>query len=68
MTVNELHIECEKLIKKGLGDKEVLISDDDEGNGYHGLFYTFQTNQVEISACADDFHDNDNPENVVLLG
>ena len=41
MTINKLKKECEKQIALGNGDKVIMISDDDEGNGFHYLFYTF---------------------------
>lgn len=47
-----------------------MITSDDEGNGYHGLFYQFTDDVNEIKECydADLFHDNVNPEEFVLLG
>ena len=41
MTVNMLFEECRKQIKAGNGNKTIMISQDDEGNGYHYLWYTF---------------------------
>ena len=41
LTVKELKNLCEQEIKKGNGDKVILISDDDEGNGFHYLWYSF---------------------------
>ena len=41
ITVNELLKLCEQEIKKGNGNKNIVISDDNEGNGYHGLFFGF---------------------------
>ena len=43
MTINELHRDLEKLIKAGYGNKKILISQDDEGNGYHQLWYSVTT-------------------------
>lgn len=43
MTVNRLYRACKKQIEKGNGDRIIMISQDDEGNGYHYLWYTFQT-------------------------
>ena len=40
LTLKELYKEIGIAIKNGLGDKKVLISDDDEGNGYHMLFFS----------------------------
>ena len=41
LTINDLAKYCAKQIKNGNGDKKILISNDDEGNGYHELFYEF---------------------------
>lgn len=43
LTIKELKKECDKQIKLGNGDKVIMISQDDEGNGYHYLWYTFST-------------------------
>lgn len=41
ITIKQLYEECARQIKAGRGDRHVLISQDDEGNGYHELFYGF---------------------------
>lgn len=41
LTIKELYKECEEQIKKGNGNKVILLSDDDEGNGYHYCWYSF---------------------------
>lgn len=41
VTVEELAALCANECKKGNGKKHILISQDDEGNGYHGLFFGF---------------------------
>lgn len=43
LTVKDLKKECEKQIKMGNGDKTIMISDDDEGNGFHYLWYSFSS-------------------------
>lgn len=43
LTINDLKRECEKQIKLGNGNKTIMISSDDEGNGYHYLWYSFTT-------------------------
>ena len=67
MTVAELKRKCIALEKQGLGNKEFLMSDDDECNGFHTLFEGFVTRQDDIDMCSDVFHDNNDPKNVVLL-
>lgn len=43
ITVKELYKECKKQIDKGNGDKVIMLSNDDEGNGYHYMWYLFTT-------------------------
>lgn len=68
ITVKLLKEMCEDAIKKGCGNKTILISCDDEGNGFHTLFFGFMTDINDINVYKDLFHDNNNPKNVVLLG
>ena len=42
LTVADLKKMCDYQIKQGNGNKKILISNDDEGNGFHELFYAFQ--------------------------
>jgi hypothetical protein len=48
ITVKDLLKLCQNEIKKGNGNKHIVISDDNEGNGYHGMFYGF-------TPCTEDF-------------
>lgn len=41
MTIDELIAEAIKAKKKFGGDKYVLISNDEEGNGYHECYFSF---------------------------
>lgn len=41
LKVKELFKLCAKEIEKGNEDKVIMISNDDEGNGYHYLWYSF---------------------------
>lgn len=50
MTVKELKEACEFQIEIGNGDKHIAISRDDEGNGYHQLFYSFLSDPKEVRA------------------
>lgn len=43
LTVKDLYYECQKEMVKGNGNKTIMISQDDEGNSYHYLWYSFQT-------------------------
>lgn len=66
ITVKELAVECMKQIEKGNGDKHILISDDDELNGLHTLFYGFT--DENISEFKELFHDRNDENTVIILG
>ena len=68
LTVKDLYENCRKLMDAGLGDKTVLISNDDEGNGFHSLYFAFLTDPNKIGQFATYFHDGNDPKEVVLLG
>lgn len=69
-TVLDLYLACMRLINEGKGDKKILISDDDEGNGFHSLYFGFTDDIKEIKKIKKIcyFADDNNPEDVVLLG
>ena len=70
ITVKMLAELCAEQIKAGNGDKIVLISCDDEGNGFHTLYYGFTTDEeaIRIFAAEEMFHDGNDAGKVVLLG
>lgn len=43
LTVKDLLKLCQDEIKKEHGEYSIMLSDDDEGNGYHYLWYSFIT-------------------------
>ena len=55
ITVKELLELCQEQIEKGNGDKNIVLSDDNEGNGYHGMFYGFTDNSEDF---IDDIYDS----------
>lgn len=67
ITVNQLLELCLNQMEKGNGDKHILISDDDEGNGYHTLFYGFTDKYLDrlLKYEHDGTH---NADNCVILG
>lgn len=69
LTVQDLKERCDALIARGFGNKQVLISQDDEINGYHALWWGFDSDSQSIKQAAEYgmFHDNNKPEDVVLL-
>ena len=39
LTITELKCMCDDLIREGHGERSVLLSNDVEGTGYHGMYY-----------------------------
>ena len=39
LTLDDLYTEIVKARKMGMGKKKVILSNDDEGNGFHYCFY-----------------------------
>ena len=67
MTLAQLTSECLSLVMSGYGDKRVFISRDDEGNGYHGLVYSFETDNTKIQQL-DDMGDVPHDGSAIILG
>ena len=55
LTIRQLLIKCQEEINKGHGDYNIMLSDDDEGNGYHYLWYSFITPTDLVKGCEDDY-------------
>ena len=78
LTVTEIRKRLEDLEKIGMGDCPVFVSDDEEGNGYHGCWCNATTwseldlDEEEKEYFLDSFgHDRlciDNPKHIVILG
>ena len=73
LTVRMLYKMALKEIHKGNGEKMVVISDDTEGNGYHGLFFGFTSSENGIKECLEASNgiydsESENPQEIVILG
>lgn len=67
ITVKELYMSCKEQVIKGNGDKIIMLSDDDEGNGYHYMWYLFST--LEEAMAEDYINENISDEkNTIILG
>ena len=64
VTVKELLELCKEQIAKGNGDKIILLSNDDEGNGYHEMIYHF-TEDVAGNDMWGEISDHDKK---IILG
>ena len=53
MTIDELIEEAIKAKKQFGGNKYILVSDDEEGNGYHECYFTFgAAKELAYSYCS----------------
>lgn len=50
ITLKQLQEEIQKAIDEGHGDKVVILSNDDEGNGVHRMFYTITSEPETIES------------------
>lgn len=50
LTINDLAELVNEEIKKGNGTKKIMLSNDDEGNGYHGLYFAFTPTEKIFSS------------------
>ena len=66
LTVEALCFFCMQEILAGNGQKHIQISMDDEGNGYHTLFFGLCSDKEAI--MAQDYHDEVSVSDIILLG
>lgn len=67
ITVAELFHLCAQELANGNKDKKIVVADDNEGNGYHGLFYGFTH---ETQDFVDEISDSvtTDPNEIIILG
>lgn len=69
LTVRDLTQLCLMEMKKGNGDKKILLSQDDEGNGFHALFYPFtplDESFLRYIHCSLDVNEENMDEYIIL--
>ena len=66
ITLGQLISEAIKASRKYGTDKYVLLSDDEEGNGYHECYYTFAEAEKFIGGCM--MPSDLNPKDCIILG
>ena len=71
MTVKDLYDELHRVITAGHGNKKVVVADDNEGNGYHGMLCGVldDPEEIEISIEAGLYDSEEtDPNNIVIIG
>lgn len=66
ITVKALMGFCKDQIAIGNGDKMIVVADDNEGNGCHGLFYQFTEADNFVDAIYDS--QSTDPDKIIVLG
>ena len=65
ITINQLLKYTLSEVKKGNGDKVIMISDDDEGHGFHYLWYSFTKPDWDIDNLDEQIAKK---EDTIILG
>lgn len=67
MQIKDLYECCKEQMDKGNGDKYIVVADDNEGNGYHGMFFGFTEN---VEDCIDLINDSQiiDANKLIILG
>ena len=70
LTVTQLKKLCDNEIKKGNGNRMIVISDDNEGNGFHGLFFGFKIIEEKDKPFYDNIYDSQSEDinKIIILG
>ena len=70
LTINQLLAACQEQVAKGNGEKKILLSADEEGNEYHGMYFLFTpTEEVFTGGRFDPYLHDDVPlEEAIILG
>ena len=73
ITVKQLYEMAKQEVLKGNGNKKIIVADDTEGNGYHGMFFGFTSKLIDVKEaieCSNGVYDSEteNPHEMVILG
>lgn len=67
ITIKDLYLALSKEIKKGNGNKYLVAADDNEGNGYHGVFFCVSEFDESMADLVSDSQVTD-PDKLMILG
>ena len=66
LQVKDLYECCKEQMDKGNGDKYIIVADDNEGNGYHGMFFGFSEDMKVKEYLINDSQFYNSNEIIVL--
>ena len=69
--LKDLYQACKEQMEAGNGERSLVLSDDNEGNGYHGMFFTLTVitpeNKKDFFGLIGD-NSEPNLENIIVVG
>lgn len=71
MKLKDLYQACKDQMKKGNGEKSLIVAADNEGNGYHGMFFTLtEITPENVEGFSGLIGDNAEPDiyNIIVVG
>lgn len=73
LTVKELRDELNELVLAGFGNKFCICADDEEGNAYHGIWYSVTSDPKQVKEnieCSNGLYDSQETDcnNLVIIG
>ena len=71
LKLKDLYHECRKLMEEGHGEKSLVAAGDNEGNSYHGMFFSLTPitpkNVKEFEGLIEDNTEKD-LTNILIVG
>ena len=71
LKLKDLYEACRNLMKAGHGNKSLIVAGDNEGNSYHGMFFSLTVITPENADVYEDLiGDNAEPDinNIIVVG
>lgn len=69
LNIKDLYKICKAEIAKGNGEKKIIVSSDEEGNSYRGLYCGFSTIEPEYKDLYEIIDsESTDPESIIILG
>lgn len=69
LNIKDLYKICKAEIAKGNGNKKIIVSSDEEGNSFRGLYCGFSTIDLEYKDLYEIIEsESTEPESIIILG
>ena len=71
LKLKDLYQACKMLMDMGKGEKTLVLSDDNEGNGFHGMFFALtEIDEDNVEGFSGLIYDNSEPDihNIIVVG